>query len=189
MTTTTRTERKENVNAINPANVMVISIDDLLSEHQAKATTLSGVFKNVFHYAAFCESNFKANMENRGAELIDTTFTSDLSIAEYCEQLHLDGKNTSEAVEDTIKRACAMWRHDEDYIIALLFAVNAKAWEHHAMASDKYASMRAFTKEIHEQYSRYYSDRYYLLLDYVMEELYPGEENEDVRYKIYQAID
>ena len=44
-------------------------------------------------------------------------------------------------------------------------------------------------QKVHEEYSRYYSDRYYTLLDYVMDELYPGEENEGVRYKIYQAID
>lgn len=147
MTTMTTTQRKENVKAINGAQVRIISIDDMLNEHQAQATTLSGVFKNVFHYAAFCEHNFKANMENRGADLTETTFTSDLSIAEYCEQLHLDGKKTSEAVEDTIQRACKEWWHDEDYIIAPLFAVNAKAWEHHAMTSDKYAQMRAFTKK------------------------------------------
>jgi len=189
MTTTTTTQRNEKVQTINAAQVQVINIDDLLSEHQAKSTTLSGVFKNVFHYAAFCERNFKANMENRGANLTDTTFTSDLAIAEYCEQMHLDGKKTGEAVDDTIQRACKMWRHDEDYIIALLFAVNAKAWEHHAMTSEKYVQMRAFTKEVHEEYSRYYSERYYSLLDYVMEVLYAGEENEDVRYKIYQAID
>lgn len=189
MTTTTTTQRQENVQAINGAQVQIISIDDLLSEHQSKATTLSGVFKNVFHYAAFCERNFNSNMKARGVNLTSTTFTSDLSIAEYCEQMHLDGKKTSEAVEDTIKRACMMWRHDEDYIIALLFAVNAKAWEHHAMASEKYAQMRAFTKEVHEEYSKYYSERYYSLLDYVMEVLFAGEENEDVRYKIYQAID
>lgn len=189
MTATTTTQRQENVKAINGTQIQIINIDNLLNEHQAKATTLSGVFKNVFHYAAFSERNFKANMENRGANLTDTTFTSDLSIAEYCEQMHLDGKKTSEAVEDTIQRACKMWRHDEDYIIALLFAVNAKAWEHHAMTSEKYAQMRAFTKEVHEEYSRYYSERYYSLLNYVMDELYPGEENEDVRYKIYEAID
>ena len=45
MTTMTTTQRKENVKAINGAQVRIISIDDMLNEHQAQATTLSGVFK------------------------------------------------------------------------------------------------------------------------------------------------
>ncbi len=189
MTATTTTQRANEVCTINGTQVQVINIDDLLNERQVKANTLSGVFKNVFQYAAFCEYNFNNNMEARGTNLTNTTFTSDLSIAEYCEQMHLDGKRTTEAVEDTIQRASLEWRHDEDYIIALLFAVNMKSWEHHAMTSDKCAQMRAFTKEVHEEYAKYYSERYYSLLDYVMDELFAGEENEDVRYKIYQAID
>lgn len=189
MTATTTTHGVNEVCAIDGAQVQVINIDDMLNEHQAKANTLSGVFKNVFQYAAFCEHNFNSNMEAQGANLTSTTFTSDLSIAEYCEQIRLDDKQTTEAAEDTIQRAILECRHDEDYITALLFAVNAKSWEQHAMASDKYAQMRAFTKEVHEEYAKYYSERYYSLLDYVMEELFAGEENEDVRYKIYQAID
>lgn len=189
MTATTTTHGVNEVCAIDGAQVQVINIDDMLNEHQAKANTLSGIFKNVFQYAAFCEHNFNSNMEAQGANLTSTTFTSDLSIAEYCEQIRLDDKQTTEAVEDTIQRAILECRHDEDYITALLFAVNAKSWEQHAMASDKYAQMRVFTKEVHEEYSKYYSERYYSLLDYVMEELFAGEENEDVRYKIYQAID
>ena len=189
MTATTITHGVNEVCAIDGAQVQVINIDDMLNEHQAKANTLSVVFKNVFQYAAFCEHNFNSNMEAQGANLTSTTFTSDLSIAEYCEQIRLDDKQTTEAVEDTIQRASLKCRHDEDYITALLFAVNAKSWEHHAMASDKYAQMRAFTKEVHEEYAKYYSERYYSLLDYVMEELFAEEENEDVRYKIYQAID
>lgn len=169
--------------------VRVVDMNALLTERQKHTDTISGVFKNVFHYAAFCEANFNNNMKARGANLTDTTFTSDLAIAEYCEQLHLDGKKTTEAVEDTIQRACRDWKHDPDYIIALIFAVNAKAWEHHAMAQEKYASMRAFTAEIHLEYSRYYSERYYSLVDYVFDELYPGEENAGIRSKIYDAID
>ena len=139
--------------------VEVIDIAQQLEAKTSSATTLTGVFRNVFHYAAFCEHNFKRNIANNGTELQDTTFTSDLSIAEFCEQ----------------------------YIIALLFAVNMKSWEHHAMTSDKYADMRAFTKEIHEEYAKYYSDRYYTLLDYVMEAVY--KDDEETRMKIYQALD
>lgn len=167
--------------------VEVIDIAQQLEAKTSSATTLTGAFRNVFHYAAFCEHNFKRNVANNGTELQDTTFTSDLSIAEFCEQIHIDHHTTTEAVEDSIQRAVSEWAHDEQYIIALLFAVNMKSWEHHAMASDKYADMRAFTKEIHEQYAKYYSDRYYTLLDYVMEVVY--KDDEETRMKIYQALD
>lgn len=167
--------------------VEVIDITQMLEAKARSAMTLTGVFRNVFHYAAFCEHNFKQNIANNGTELQDTTFTNDLSIAEFCEQIHIDHYTTTEAVEDTIQRAVREWAHDEQYIIALLFAVNMKSWEHHAMASDKYANMRAFTKEIHEQYVKYYSDRYYTLLDYVMDVVYKNDE--ETRMKIYQALD
>lgn len=169
--------------------VQVIDFNAMLDARAKASTTIVGPFKNVFHYAAFCDSNFQHNMEMRGADLQDTTFTNDLAIAEYCEQMGLDNNKTTEAVEDTIKRATAEWKHDPDYIIALIFAVNAKSWEHHAMASAKYAHMRAFTKEIHEEYAKYYTERYYTLLDHVMDELYAGEENEEIRMQIYNAID
>lgn len=178
---TTETTRNENV------KVQVIDVNELFSERQKSSTTITGAFKNVFHYAAFCEANFKSNIESIGANIIDTTFTNDLAVAEYCEQLHVDDADTTQAVEDTIQRACKAWKCDENYLIALLFAVNMKAWEHHALLSDKYEKVRAFTKEIHEEYARYYSDRYYTLLDYIMDDLM--KDREDLRMKIFQAID
>lgn len=178
---TTETTRNESV------KVQVIDVDELLSELQKSSTTITGVFQNAFHYAAFCEANFKSNIDSIGADIIDTTFTNDLAIAEYCEQMHLDDADTTQAVEDTIQRACETWKQDEDYLIALIFAVNMKAWEHHALLSDKYEKVRAFTKEIHEEYARYYSDRYYTLLDYIMDDLM--KDRKDLRMKIFQAID
>lgn len=178
---TTETTRNESV------KVQVIDVDELLSELQKSSTTITGVFQNAFHYAVFCEANFKRNIESIGADIIDTTFTNDLAVAEYCEQMHVDDADTTQAVEDTIQRACKAWKYDENYLIALLFAVNMKAWEHHALLSDKYEKVRAFTKEIHEEYARYYSDRYYTLLDYIMDDLM--KDREDLRMKIFQAID
>ena len=178
---TTETTRNESV------KVQVIDVNEFLCDQQKKSTTITGVYKNIFHYAAFCEANFKSNIEARGADIIDTTFTSDLSIAEYCEQMHIDDAGTTQAVEDTIQRACKIWKCDENYLIALLFAVNMKAWEHHTLLSDKYERVRAFTKEIHEEYARYYSDRYYTLLDYFM--FFLMKDREDSRMKIFQAID
>ena len=178
---TTETTRNESV------MVQVIDVNDLLCEQQKKSTTITGVFKNIFHYAAFCGANFKSNIEASGADIIETTFTHDLSIAEYCEQMHIDDAGTTQAVEDTIQRACKIWKCDENYLIALLFAVNMKAWEHHTLLSVNYEKVRAFTKEIHEEYARYYSDRYYTLLDYIMDDLM--KDREDLRIKIFQAID
>lgn len=178
---TTETTRNESV------KVQVIDVDELLSELQKSSTTITGVFQNAFHYAAFCETNFKRNIESIGADIIDTTFTNDLAVAEYCEQMHVDDADTTQAVEDTIQRACKAWKCDENYLIALLFAVNMKAWEHHALLSDKYEKVRAFTKEIHEEYARYYSDRYYTLLDYIIDDLM--KDRKDLRMKIFQAID
>lgn len=63
--------------------VEVIDIAQQLEARTSSATTLTGVFRNVFHYASFCEHNFKRNVANNGTELQDTTFTSDLSIAEF----------------------------------------------------------------------------------------------------------
>ena len=158
-------------------------------------TGLSGLthnFENVFLYARFCEvnaNNAKRNMV--GDSIIDTTFTSDLSIAEYCERYYPEEYSESfAAVEDTITRSCSDWKYDVDYIIALLFAINLKAFEHHALATnDNYDKFRAFSREIHEGYSRYYSDRYYTLRDYVINTLYAGDEHKAEREAVWQKSD
>lgn len=178
---------KTSVNTNETMKVEVIDVMQQLTQKASISTNLTGVFCDVFKYASFCEYNFKQNLEQEGINIQDTTFTSDLSIAEFCEQINLDHHTTTEAVEDTIQRAVQGWAYDENYIIALLFAVNKKAWEHYAMTSDKYARLRAFRKEIHQQYSSYYSSRYYTLLDYVMDVVY--KDDEDARMRIYRAID
>jgi hypothetical protein len=177
----------KNENGIQATTIYVDDFDALFTDNTP--TTLTGNFKDVFHYAGFCEMNFNRNMEDRYPELKDTTFTSDLSIAEYCEQARMSQEKTTEAVEDTIRRATDEWRYNEDYIIALLFAVNLKSWEHYAMTDDRNAACRAFTKDIHEQYARYYADRYHELYDHVLDVLFAGDENEDIRYKIWKALD
>ena len=164
------------------------NIDDIFAIDD-EPTTLTGNFKNVFHYAGFCEMNFNRNMEGRCPDLQETTFTSDLSIAEYCEQANIDSAKTTGTVEDTIQRATKSWGFSEEYMIALLFAVNMKSWEHYAMTDDRYAPCRAFTKEIHEQYAKYYADRYHKLYDYVLDVIFAGDENEDARYNIWKALD
>ena len=49
---TKETTRNESV------KVQVIDVNEFLCEQQKKSTTITGVFKNVFHYAAFCEANY-----------------------------------------------------------------------------------------------------------------------------------
>lgn len=181
-TSTTR-ENGTQVVTINGAEDIIQAQDDFAP------VAINPVFKNVFHYAGFCELNAKNNIENLGADVIDTTFTSDLSIAEFCEQAHLGHERTTEAVEDTIQRATREWADNSDYITALLFAVNMKSWEHYAMTDERNASVRAFPVAVHEQYAKYYADRYHELYDYVMDELFAGDEHEDDRYHIWKALD
>lgn len=151
---------------------------------------LKNVFNNTFQYAAFCESNFNRHIANIGAHLIENTFTSDLSIAEYCEQtVQKPFIKITAAVEDTITRAVTGWADHEDYIIALLFAVNAKSWEHYALLQDDNAKFRTFSPDVHRQYAEYYADRYHTLYNFVMDELYKGDENEQIRIKIFRALD
>lgn len=154
-------------------------------------STITGAYKGVFHYAANCEANFKRNFEylQNPEELQPSTFTFDLSIAEYCEQEGGNPARITQDVEDTIQRSVTAWAHDAGYIIALLFAVNFKSHEHYAFFDERNAALRAFTPEVHRKYSEYYADRYYTLYNYVMDELFAGEENEETRARIWRTLD
>lgn len=97
----------------------------------------------IFHYAAWCEKNFEANLREDYKR--KTTFTSDLSIAEWCV-----GVEGTKAILDTIKRSVTSFRNDIDYFAELIIAVNMKSWEHHAC--NNYA------------WSKFYAELYHLVL-------------------------
>lgn len=98
---------------------------------------------NVFNYAAWCEHNFELNLREDYKR--KTTFTSDLSIAEWCESME------SGAVLDTLARCLKEWHDNIEFFAELIIAVNMKSWEHHA-------------RENHE-WSAFYSDLYYIVKD------------------------
>lgn len=103
--------------------------------------------KNVFNYAAWCEKNFERNLREDYKR--KTTFTSDLSIAEWCESME------SGAVLDTLYRCLKEWHDNIEYFAELILAVNMKSWEHHARNND--------------EWSAFYADLYYIVKDLYFE--------------------
>lgn len=97
--------------------------------------------KNVFNYAAWCERNFERNLREDYKR--KTTFTSDLSIAEWCESME------SGAVLDTLERCLKEWHDNIEYFAELIIAVNMKSWEHHARNNS--------------EWSAFYADLYYIV--------------------------
>lgn len=142
-------------------------------------------FKNVFAYAHHCECNYKRNIR-RDTTLgeVKTTFFTDLSVAEWCEQ----SMNDKNAVENTINNACEAWWDYPEYIIELLFAVNMKSWEQYTLGSGQYEQFRAFTREAHMNYARYYGEKYPELRDKILDH-YIKDGRLDIVEQIYNAID
>ena len=75
---------------------------------------------NVFEYASKCEANFEYFLNSVGKER-NTTFYSDLSIAEWC------GTN---AVEDTYNRVMKEWGDNLEFMCEWVIALNQKIWQH-----------------------------------------------------------
>lgn len=152
---------------------------------------LTGTFEDVFQYASFSAANAWQTYERNGisSKLPANTFMEDLSIAEYIEQGAPNALKMFEAVENTICRAANDWKHSTEMIIALLFAVNSKSFEHWSLTNDKYKTLRAFRLEAHKDYAEFYSERYYSLVRYVLDEMYAGEEYAETREEILKAID
>lgn len=102
---------------------------------------------NVFNYAAWCEVNFERNLREDYKR--KTTFTADISIAEWCES------QESGAVLDTLYRCLKEWHDNIEYFAELVIAVNLKAWEHHARKNP--------------EWSAFYADLYYIVKDLYFE--------------------
>lgn len=92
--------------------------------------------KDVFTYGAWCEHNFEKNLRDDYER--KTTFTSDLSIAEWC--VPVEG---IKAVTETITRAATEWKNNIEFFAELVIAVNMKAWEHAARENAKWAEFYA----------------------------------------------
>lgn len=156
----------------------------------ATNNNLTGTFKDIFQYAAFSAANAQRNYKRNGIPgPCANTFMEDLSIAEYIEQGAPNALEKFAGVEETICRATNEWKHSPEMIIALLFAVNSKSFEHWSLTNDKYKTLRAFRLEAHNDYAEFYSERYYSLVRYVLDEMYAGEEYDEIREEIFDAID
>lgn len=125
------------VNGLNEAVKTTGSVESLKNDYIKYNT------RDVFTYARFCEVNMEANLREDYER--KTTFTSDLSIAEWCVQ-----KEGIKAVTDTITRAATEWKNNIEFFAELIIAVNMKAWEHHARGNTKWAE--------------FYSKAYYVIM-------------------------
>lgn len=105
-------------------------------------------YGNVFAYAAVMEANMESNLREDYERL--TTFTSDLSLAEW--YFSIQGIN---AVKSTIRRFMPMCLDDYKYFAELVIAVNMKAWE--------------MDKRNEPDWSEFYSELYYIVKDLYFE--------------------
>lgn len=151
-------------------NERVKNLPSVVSEVQTveylKAELQERGITSVFTYDAWSEKNFERNLREDYER--KTTFTSDLSIAEW-----IGGRG---GVLDTVQRAAKDWKNDIEYFAELLLALNLKAWEMHHRKN--------------YGWSRFYSILYYTVRDLYFD--WYDEENEQhteaVRY-YYNYID
>ena len=115
-------------------------------------------YGNVFVYAATMEANMERNLREDYKRL--TTFTSDLSIAEW--YFSIQG---IDAVKSTIRRFMPMCLNDYKYFAELVIAVNMKAWE--------------MDKRGEYGWSEFYSELYYLVKDLYFEYFKGNQEASD----------
>lgn len=118
----------------------------------------------VFAYARWTEMNFEANLREDYER--KTTFTSDFSIAEWCECVERG------ATLDTMKRCLLSWHTDKVYFAELVLALNMKSWEHHSRGN--------------MEWSRLYSDLYNLAKNLYF--MWFEEEQEAIDY-YYDYVD
>lgn len=102
----------------------------------------------------------------RGAQPRKTTFTSDFSIAEWCECVERG------ATLDTMKRCLLAWHTDKVYFAELVIATNMKSWEHHSRGN--------------MEWSRLYADLYYFVKDLYFD--WFAEDQEAIDY-YYDYVD
>lgn len=109
---------------------------------------------NVFAYAAQNEKIFEASLrENNNAER-ETTFFSDLSIAEWCED-----KGEKDAILDTFNRVCNEWLNDYKFFTEFVVALNVKAWQWYQENNERaklYSDL--YYKGMDKFYEKYSSD-------------------------------
>ena len=118
----------------------------------------------VFAYARWAEMSFEFNLREDYER--KTTFTNDLSIAEWCECVEPG------ATLDTMKRCLLSWYEDKIYFAELIIATNMKSWEHHSRGNI--------------EWSAFYADLYYLVKDLYFD--WFAEDQEAIDY-YYDYVD
>lgn len=78
---------------------------------------------NVFNYAAINEVVFERQMADFGKSERQTTFFSDLSIAEWCEG--------AKGVKETYTNVMRSWMGNLTYILEFALSLNWKSWQHY----------------------------------------------------------
>lgn len=154
MTTKDFNERVKNL----PSVVSEVATVEFL-----KAELLERGIRSVFTYGAWCERNFERNLRDDYER--KTTFTSDLSIGEWC-----GGRG---GVLDTVQRAAKEWKDSIEYFAELVMALQAKSWEMHYRKnygwSEFYSKLYYAVKDLyfdwydeenkqHEEAMQYYYD-------------------------------
>lgn len=88
--------------------------------------------KNVFIYGAM-EERIMEEMASENGYTRKTTFTNDLSIAEWC-----DG---AKGVKDTFNRVVKSWISNVEYFTEFVMCLNYKAWVWAKRGNDMYAQL------------------------------------------------
>lgn len=123
-----------------------------------------GGLNAVFAYARWLEMNFEANLREDYER--KTTFTSDLSIAEWCESAEKG------ATIDTMKRVILEWHTNKEFFAELVIATNLKSREHSARGNSGWSSL--------------YADLYHLTKDLYL--MWNGDDKEAIDY-YYNYVD
>lgn len=113
---------------------------------------------NVFAYAAQNEKIFEASLRENNDSERQTTFFSDLSIAEWCED-----KGEKGAIVDTFNRVCNEWLNDYKFFTEFVVALNVKAWQWY---------------QENNEIAKLYSDLYYRGMDKFYEKYDSDSEND-----------
>ena len=102
---------------------------------QLRPFVLNYGIQGVFIYASSCERFFekltRVDYKRR------TTFSSDLSIAEWC----LPSEPT--ALADTFCKILHEWKDNVEFMGELIIALNIKSWEHHSRCNSHWSQMYA----------------------------------------------
>jgi hypothetical protein len=104
--------------------------------------------QNCFAYGMQSEACMERQLHDMTGRERQTTFMSDMSVAEWVGGL--------QGLLDTIRDILHAWINNEVYIAEFILCVNWKSWEHYARGNDNWAKV----------YSTLYHELYAIIMDY-----------------------